>query len=235
VEKQLADVQPQVRDEARVGVNGSGGGSLGPGSTGPRAAGLAKIDGRRARGVRTKDAIVSALMELISAGDIAPTAQRIADRAGVSVRSVYQHFADVEGLYADASARTLHWLRSSWSEIDPRWPLTQKIDEYSSNRASTLETLSPFSRASRLIEPNSAVMRENRATMRRWERIRIAAVFSPELEQMDPTERASRLSALDTLSSTEAWEHLRGSGRSVRSARQVLRSGLAALLSRTAA
>ena len=66
-----------------------------------------KVDGRRARGIRTRDAIVSALIDLIAGGDIAPTAQRIADRAGVSVRSVYQHFTDVEGLYADASQPNL--------------------------------------------------------------------------------------------------------------------------------
>ena len=64
-----------------------------------------KVDGRRARGLRTRDAIVSALLELIAEGDIAPTAQRIADRARVSVRSVYQHFVDVEGLYAHGAEK----------------------------------------------------------------------------------------------------------------------------------
>jgi AcrR family transcriptional regulator len=201
--------------------------------TAPNATG-SKVDGRRARGARTREAIVSALMELISEGDVAPTAQRIAGRAGVSVRSVYQHFADVEGLYADASARTLEWLRTSSAQIDPGLPLERRIDTYAANRASTLETLSPFIRASRLVEPTSAVMRENRAVMRRWERGRISAVFAPELERGTPASRSSLLSAIDTLTSAEAWEHLRTSGHSARTARQVLRRGVAALLAGTA-
>jgi AcrR family transcriptional regulator len=237
MEQPLADAQLLVRRETEV-VEADGpdrDGSRGGGRPGVFVAGDQKVDGRRARGARTKDAIVSALMDLIGDGDISPTAQRIADRAGVSVRSVYQHFADVEGLYADASARTLDWVRSSWVEIDPDWPLARKIDEYSSYRVLTLEALSPFSRASRLIEPTSAVMRENRSTMRRWERERIAEVFSPELGRVGGTERDACLCALDTLTSTEAWEHLRGSGQSVRSARLVLRSAMVALLAGTAA
>ncbi len=238
MEDPLADVQLGSQRVAEV-AEANGVDHVEPGACvgrpGVFVAGDHKVDGRRARGVRTKDAIVSALIELIDGGDIAPTAQRIANRAGVSVRSVYQHFADVDGLYADASARTLAWVQTTWAEIDPDWPLERRIDEYSANRATTLEALSPFSRASRLIELTSEAMRENRATMRRWERKRIADVFSPELRRIDVNGRAGRLSALDTMSSTEAWEHLRGSGHSVRSARQVLRSGMAALLGHTAA
>jgi len=174
-------------------------------------------------------------MELIGEGDIAPTAQQIADRAGVSVRSVYQHFADVEGLYADASSRTLGWLQTSSAEIDPGLPLPRRIDTYALNRATTLETLAPFIRASRLMEPTSAVMRENRAAMHRWERSRISGAFAPELERINAGARSSLLSAIDALCSAEAWEHLRLSGHSARSARLVLRSGVTALLAGTPA
>lgn len=190
-----------------------------------------KVDGRRARGIRTRDAIVSALMDLISEGDIAPTAQRIADRAGVSVRSVYQHFTDVEGLYADASARTFDWVQSVTKDVDPRWPLKRRIDEFAAGRASILEMLTPFSRAARLIEPTSASIRKNRLAMQRWGRDRIARVFASELDKLEGSARSSMLAALDTMSSAEAWEHLRTSGHSVKSARQIVRTGIAALLS----
>ncbi len=188
-----------------------------------------KIDGRRARGLRTRDAIVNALMDLIAGGDIAPTAQRIADRAGVSVRSVYQHFTDVEGLYADAAARSFEWVRSVSGEIDPAWPLERRVDEFTESRATTLEMLTPFSRAARIIEPTSETISANRAAMQKWGRDRVAGVFSPELSKLDGTARACLLAALDTLSSAEAWEHLRSSGHSVKSARQVMRAGILAL------
>jgi TetR/AcrR family transcriptional regulator, regulator of autoinduction and epiphytic fitness len=189
-----------------------------------------KMDGRRARGIRTRDSIVSSLMDLIAGGDIAPTAQRIADRAGVSVRSVYQHFTDVEGLYADASARTFDWVLSTTKEIDPKWPLKRRIDEFAATRSATLEMLTPFSRASRLIEPSSAAIRQHRLVMQRWGRDRIGRIFATELDQLDSAARSSMLAAMDTMSSADAWEHLRTSGHSVKAARQIMRTGVAALL-----
>jgi len=192
-----------------------------------------KIDGRRARGLRTRDAIINALMDLIVGGDIAPTAQRIADRAGVSVRSVYQHFTDVEGLYADAAARSFDWVRSASAEVDPSWPLERRVDEFTESRANTLEMMTPFSRAARIIEPSSTAVSANRQAMQKWGRDRVARVFGPELSRVEGTDRASLLGALDTISSAEAWEHLRTSGHSVKSARQVMRAGMLALLAST--
>ena len=191
---------------------------------------VSKIDGRRARGIRTRDAIVNALMDLIAGGDIAPTAQRIADRAGVSVRSVYQHFTYVEGLYADAAARSFDWVRSASPDVDPSWPLERRVDEFTESRASTLEMLTPFSRAARIIEPTSTTISENRQAMQKWGRDRAAKVFGPELSRVEGADRACLLGALDTISSAEAWEHLRTSGHSVKSARQVMRAGIIALL-----
>ena len=54
-----------------------------------------KLDGRRARSLRTRDAIVTALLDLVASGDVAPTAQRVADQAGASVPSVHPPFAHV--------------------------------------------------------------------------------------------------------------------------------------------
>ncbi len=189
-----------------------------------------KVDGRRARGLRTRDSIVSALMELIAAGDIAPTAQRIADRAGVSVRSVYQHFTDVEGLYADAAARTYEWVLSMTAEIDPAWALDQRIETYTTSRSTVLEAITPFSRASRLVEATSESIGHNRLMLQKEERDRLDEAFATELSRLAPADRVNLLGALDVLSSWSAWEHLRSSGSSVRAARQIMRAGMRALL-----
>src|SRR4051812_40199139 len=44
-------------------------------------------DGRNVRAERTRKAVVEALLELLDEGDVRPTAERIAVRAGVSERS----------------------------------------------------------------------------------------------------------------------------------------------------
>lgn len=191
---------------------------------------IEKIDGRRARGLRTRDAIISALLDLVAGGDVAPTAQRIADRAGVSVRSVYQHFADVEGLYADAAERTYEWLRETARDVDTSADLAKRVDAFVESRAGTLETLLPFHRAVRLMEPTSDRVRAYRLAMEKWEKDRVAKVFAPELRAMDPAARSAVLAGIDVLASADSWDHLRRNGQSARAARQVLRSGILSLL-----
>lgn len=187
---------------------------------------IEKIDGRRARGLRTRDAIVSALLDLIGGGDAAPTAQRIADRAGVSVRSVYQHFADVEGLYADAAERTYQWVRETAKAVGPDTPTARKVDAYVEGRASSLESLLAFHRAVRLMEPTSERVRSYRLAMDKWEKERVGKIFSPELRAMEAARRSAVLAGIDVLASADSWDHLRRNGQSARAARQVLRSGI---------
>jgi TetR/AcrR family transcriptional regulator, regulator of autoinduction and epiphytic fitness len=189
-----------------------------------------KIDGRRARGLRTRDAIISALLDLIAGGDIAPTAQRIADRAGVSVRSVYQHFADVEGLYADAAQRTYAWVRETAKDVDQSLPLAKRVDAFVDNRAGTLETLLPFNRAVRLMEPTSDRVRGYRVAMEKWEKDRVGKVFATELRAMESSRRSAAHGGIAVLASTDAWDYLRRTGQSARAARHVMRAGILCLL-----
>ncbi len=191
---------------------------------------IEKIDGRRARGLRTRDAIISALLDLVAGGDVAPTAQRIADRAGVSVRSVYQHFADVEGLYADAAERTYEWVRETAKDVDTSLALTKRVDAFVESRASLLESLLAFYRAVRLMEPTSDRVRSYRLAMEKWEKDRIGKVFAPELKAMDASTRSAVLAGIDVLASADSWDHLRRNGQSARAARQALRTGIVCLL-----
>jgi TetR/AcrR family transcriptional regulator of autoinduction and epiphytic fitness len=189
-----------------------------------------KMDGRRARGLRTRDAIISSLLDLIAGGDIAPTAQRIADRAGVSVRSVYQHFADVEGLYADAAERTYEWVRDTAKDVDTSLPLSRRVDAYVDARSSVLESLLPFHRSVRLMEPSSERVRAYRAAMEKWDKDRLSKVFSPELRSMEAPRRGATLAAIDAIASADTWDHLRRNGQSARAARQIQRNGILCML-----
>ena len=191
---------------------------------------IEKIDGRRARGLRTRDAIISALLDLVAAGDVAPTAQRIADRAGVSVRSLYQHFADIEGLYADAAERTYEWVQESAKDIDTALPLAKRVDLFLDGRTKALEALLPLQRAVRLMEPNSDRMRAARIAMEAWEKDRVAKVFAPELRAKSAASRSAAVAGIDLFASTESWDRLRRHGQSARAARQSLRSGILSLL-----
>lgn len=173
---------------------------------------------------------MNALWDLVTAGDVSPTAQRIADSAGVSVRSVYQHFVDVEGLYADATARTFASIRDESSNVDAALPFARRADAFADERATLLERLLPFHRAIRVVEATSDRVRAEYDAMARWERERVAATFAPELRRGPRARRARLLATLDALSSAEVWDHLRRNGQSVRGARQVMRESIASVL-----
>src|SRR5215208_6794482 len=79
-------------------------------------------DGRTARAERTREAVVEALLELLDGGDVRPTAAR----AGVSERSVFQHFRDREALFEAAARRQYERVAPTLRRIDPELPLEQR-------------------------------------------------------------------------------------------------------------
>lgn len=189
-----------------------------------------KVDGRRARGLRTRDAIVSALIDLVAQGDASPTARRIAERAGVSVRSVYQHFTDVDGLFEQAGQRLYDWVSTQKVGIAPEAPRPDRIAALVESRTRILEALSPFSRAARVLEPGVTTLAQWRMTMLRDARGRLAEVFEPELARLAPEMREDLLSAMDLLTTWQAWDHLSQMGVSPSAARRVIAGALDRLL-----
>src|SRR3954447_15843011 len=99
-------------------------GVIGDGVTGDGVTG----DGRAARSVRTRRAIVDALRALHHEGDLRPTAPRVAERAGVSVRTVWQHFDDLEALLVEAGLRDLEIARSFVTPIDSALSAEQRVE-----------------------------------------------------------------------------------------------------------
>ena len=63
-----------------------------------------RIDGRRERSRSSHKRIVKAMMELIAGGDLMPSAARVADEAGIGIRTVFRHFDDMDSLYSEISA-----------------------------------------------------------------------------------------------------------------------------------
>jgi AcrR family transcriptional regulator len=89
--------------------------SITPGSRGApadRPGDREPADGRVARSYRSRRAIIDAMRALHAEGDLRPTAPRVAERAGVSLRTVWQQFADTETLLVEANRRDDEILRS---------------------------------------------------------------------------------------------------------------------------
>src|SRR6476619_5928832 len=69
------------------------------------AAAETPTDGRLLRSQRTKRAIVDALLDLIREGHHKPSSAEIADRAGVTQRTLFNQFGDMDSLLRAIAAR----------------------------------------------------------------------------------------------------------------------------------
>ncbi len=112
---------------------------------GPEA--VAATDGRVARGERTRAAIVQALLDLLVEGDPTPTTAQIAERAGVSVRSLFGHFADTEALYRDLAREQAVRVTPLVEALERTGTLPQRIDALVAQRAELFETIAPVRHA----------------------------------------------------------------------------------------
>lgn len=188
-------------------------------------------DGRTVRAERTRQALVDAMLDLLYEGDLQPTAERIATRAGVSERSVFQHFADREALYQAVARQQFERIMPTLRPVDPSRPLPDRIDAFVEQRSRLLEAVTPVRRAALLLEPSSEVVAGWLAKTRSAKASEVERVFRTELDALDEPRRGTVLGALAAASAWTSWESLRAHQRlSVDRARAAMREAVAALL-----
>lgn len=188
-------------------------------------------DGRTVRAERTRQALVDALLALLYEGRLQPTAERIAERAGVSERSLFQHFADREALYQAVAVQQHERIMPTLEPVDVSLPLSARIDAFVAQRARLLETVTPVRRAAVLLEPESEVVAGWLQATRRQKASEVERVFSAELDELGPKERGALLGALVAASAWTFWEALRAHQRlGEERSRAAMRATLNALL-----
>lgn len=187
---------------------------------------------RSARATRTREAVVDALLTLIDEGNLRPTAREIAARAGVSLRSVYVHFDDVEDLFGAAAQRHFENLEPIIRQelCDDDAPFHERLAAFVERRAQIYEANANIGRAAALQEPFSPAMRRILDGARRFSRAQIDAVFAPELSR-DSVRGEWQRSGLEVVVGTEAWDVLRRRQRlSVDEAKDVMRGLVRAII-----
>jgi TetR/AcrR family transcriptional regulator of autoinduction and epiphytic fitness len=194
-----------------------------------------RADGRSARSARTQAAVVDALLALTDEGDLRPTAARIALRARVSLRTVFQHFQDMDLLFAIAAERQEQRLATLLTPPRSEGSLDDRIDAFVAHRARLLEAITPVRRAAVLSEPFSEVLASRlRATRVRAQRD-VERAFARELRTRSGLERRELAAALAMATAWPAWESLRAHQHlGVRQARAVMARTMRALLKREA-
>jgi TetR/AcrR family transcriptional regulator, regulator of autoinduction and epiphytic fitness len=194
---------------------------------------LSRIDGRLARSARTRHAVVDALLDLLGQGDLRPTAARIAERAGVSLRIVFHHFDDLEAIYSELADRQAERVKPLTIPMSPATPFVRRVEEFSTQRGRLLETLSPVRRAAVLMEPFRPSLAKRLKHARDLMRNAAIAAFAPELSKLAADEKRATSAALDMVTSWVAWEQMRRHQRlSETDARSVMATAIRALLAK---
>jgi AcrR family transcriptional regulator len=169
----------------------------------------APVDGRAARSAKTRNAIADALLDLLADGQTRPTAKEIAERAGVSVRSVYVHFDDLEGLYCVAATRYFGRIAPMLTPVSAEGTVEERAYALVHQRVLLYAQSGAIGRATRLHAESSPTLERILRDARKTSRADLARLFARELEPLPDAERNRVVALLDVLCGPETWEALR--------------------------
>lgn len=185
------------------------------------------VDGRALRSARSHALITDALYELVGEGVLTPTAEQVAERAGVGLRTVFRLFKDMDSLYATLDERLVAEIAPLVGEIPSNAiSLTKRCEAFVDERSALFERIAPYMRATNLLRTRSPFLEEQRRKNLRRGRERTRA-WLPELDAASP----ELFEAIDQTTSFEAWDRLRSDQRLSRArARAVVQRTVGALL-----
>ena len=148
-------------------------------------------------------------MAMVEEGDFRPTAPRVAERAGVSVRSVFQHFDDLPSLYTALSQRVAERMSTLVVPVDTGLPVDERVAAFVAHRAALLEAMTPFRRAAQVHGPFSPQVRDAVAVGAAFLRKYVSEAFAPELSAGGGEPDAELVAALAVAASGPSWDALR--------------------------
>ena len=161
------------------------------------------------RVARTREAIVGSTLSLALEGEVAPIVRDIAKLAGVSARTVFQHFADTAELYVAVLGRVITKMTAGSPDINRQWPLDQRITVVVGHRAARYEEVRPMWTFIQTLQRRSAEAAERILKIYKGSRDELADSFGPELSRLSDDKRENTLNALSMALSPESWIMLR--------------------------
>ena len=163
------------------------------------------VDGRSAIRDRNREAVLDAVLDLFSEDNLSPGPEEVAERAGLSVRSVYRYFDDHDALSRAAIERQLE--RVGPLLLLPaigEGALDDRIDRFVEARLRLQAAAGPALRATRIRATFDPVVRDQFEADRARLRQQVERQFAPELSAMGPDRARARLAAVDALSAFES-------------------------------
>ncbi len=164
----------------------------------------AQIDGRRQRADQSRRRIAQAMLELVREGEITPSADTVADRAGVGRRTVFRLFNDMEGVYREMHAIMVSRLAPMFAAPFKSTTWRERLDELVDRRARMFEEMLPIKSAADAHRYRSEFLQNEHKKLTRLQRQTMLAVLPESVAA-----QTERIEALDLALSFEAWRRLR--------------------------
>lgn len=185
-------------------------------------------DGRRLRREQNREAVIDALLSLFSAGRYQPSCAEIAAMAGLSPRSLFRYFDDVDDLHRAAADRQIRAVLPLLRlPVGPRDRVLSKIEAVVQSRVQVFERAAPAARALRAGATRNDLLASQLTRIRKFLRAQLSELFAAELGSRTEL----MLPAVDALCSFESYDLLRReSGLSPAASAATLVAALTALL-----
>lgn len=183
-------------------------------------------DGRRQRSERSKHKIAAAMIELIMEGDLAPSAEAVAERAKVGLRSVFRHFRDMDSLFLEVSKIMRAEYEPQALVIDPDRDWYDQLLEMIALRCRIFDKIMPIQQ--------STLTQKHRSKFIQQEITRNNALLRNLFLEVLPANiktKAQTVEALDAILSPSTWMRLRlDQGLTRARARKTIETMVAALV-----
>ncbi len=175
---------------------------------------------------------IDAFIDLVLEGNLPPTTEQVAERAGISMATLFRYFEDLNVMRRDAAVRMLERFPLLRVADLGEGPLRERIERFAATRVALWEKvhlLAQLQRSIVLQDPDAAQMVDFvRGVMADEAREH----FAPELRGLTSAQRDDAVALIATLTSVESWEQFRNTyGRSPLQTRRAWAQAIDAILS----
>jgi AcrR family transcriptional regulator len=174
--------------------------------------------------------VLAVVIDMFSEDALFPTMDQVAERSGLSLRSLYRYFADPSELVHAA----IEWHQGLTSEAAHlssigEGPLGDRIDAFVAMRVGLYESFGPAFRATLANAHRHALVAEEVVDRRQRMRTQFEQQFAPELTG-PKAQRTALLQAGDVLTQLETVHLMASQGATSKEIRAALVRGLGGLL-----
>ena len=182
------------------------------------------VDGRSLRRERNRQDIVDALLSLIENGETEISAALIASKAGLSERSIFRYFDDVNDLYRSvcdlAFSKEIEYALIDDAGVGS---LDTKIENFVNQRVRIYTMNEKIAPAARSFAFKNPIIKNQLVVGRKLLRTQIMKHFAEELSVFDKQQQQVAVAIIDSLTTFEYYDMMRSDQRmSVQTIKSIL-------------